>query len=261
MNYYPFHVGDYRSDTSHLSLLEHGIYRQLIDWYYLDEHCIPAETQLVFRRLQARTDEEKFAVQTVLDEFFQLTPEGYSHSRCDAEIVKYQSKAEVARSNGKSGGRPKKTESVISGLPRETGSKANQEPRTTNQEPLTKNQEPETKEERNAKRVIPLLARPHDVAEQVWNDWKALRKAKRATVSETVVAEARKEAQKAGMPLERFLSIWCARGSQGLQADWIKPNEMPHAGGRINKQEALEASNREVARRWAEKQGATDEQR
>lgn len=138
MNYYPFHIGDYRSDTSHLSLVEHGIYRQLIDWYYLDEHCIPAETNLVFRRLQARTDDEKAAVKTILDEFFRLTPEGYSHSRCDAEIAKYQSKAEVARSNGKSGGRPKKTDPVISGLPQESGSKANQEPLTTNQEPEKK---------------------------------------------------------------------------------------------------------------------------
>jgi hypothetical protein len=68
-------------------------------------------------------------------------------------------------------------------------------------------------------------ARPADVSESVWRDWVDLRKGKRAKVSETVVAEAREEAAKASLTLERFLSIWCLRGSQGLQADWLKPNE------------------------------------
>ena len=68
-------------------------------------------------------------------------------------------------------------------------------------------------------------SRPDDVGEQVWSDWSQLRKAKRATVTATVIAEARTEAAKAGLTLERFLTIWCARGSQGLQADWLKPNE------------------------------------
>lgn len=69
------------------------------------------------------------------------------------------------------------------------------------------------------------LPKPDDVSDQVWSDWCQLRKAKRATVSATVVNEARAEAAKAFMTFERFLSVWCARGSQGLQADWIKPHE------------------------------------
>ena len=67
--------------------------------------------------------------------------------------------------------------------------------------------------------------RPEDVAEQVWTDWLALRKAKKAPVTPTVLNAARSEAGKAGMPLQAFLSVWCARGSQGLQADWLKPEE------------------------------------
>lgn len=68
-------------------------------------------------------------------------------------------------------------------------------------------------------------SKPDDVSEQVWTDWCALRKAKKSTVSETVLKEARAEAAKAHLPLERFLSLWCARGSQGLIADWLKPHE------------------------------------
>lgn len=70
------------------------------------------------------------------------------------------------------------------------------------------------------------VARPDEVQEQVWSDWLTLRKAKRAPVTETVVKQAAAEAAKAGLPLNRFLEIWCARGSQGLQAEWLKPNEL-----------------------------------
>ncbi len=68
--------------------------------------------------------------------------------------------------------------------------------------------------------------RPDDVSEQVWADWLQLRKKKSAPVTATVLSEAAKEADKAGLPLERFLAIWCARGSQGLQAEWLKPHEV-----------------------------------
>lgn len=66
---------------------------------------------------------------------------------------------------------------------------------------------------------------PEDVTDEVWRDWCALRKAKKTTVSHTAIKEARVEAGKAGMTLDRFLAVWCARGSQGLQADWLKPDE------------------------------------
>jgi hypothetical protein len=92
--------------------------------------------------------------------------------------------------------------------------------------------------------------RPPDVSEQVWKDWTALRSKKRTTVSETAIGEARKEAGLAGMTLERFLVVWCARGSQGLEASWLKPHERGPSGG--NAQEALEASNRAVAARFLE---------
>lgn len=70
-----------------------------------------------------------------------------------------------------------------------------------------------------------IAQHPSDVQEQVWKDWTALRKAKRAPVTETVIDSARKEAQKAGMSFNDFLVVWCRRGSQGLEADWLKSHE------------------------------------
>jgi len=133
MHYYQHNIGDYRRDTVHLSLLEHGVYRQLLDMYYLSESPIPKETQQVIRRLSARTQEEINAVEIILNEFFELTEDGWNHKRCDEEISEYQHKSHVSRENGKKGGRPKsipepeKTQQVISGYP---GNKLNEPERS-----------------------------------------------------------------------------------------------------------------------------------
>jgi hypothetical protein len=79
---------------------------------------------------------------------------------------------------------------------------------------------PKTKTPR--KRETPC---PDGVTDGTWQDWLTLRKAKRAPVTDTVVKEAATEAKKAGLSLDAFLRVWCARGSQGLQADWLKPSE------------------------------------
>lgn len=71
----------------------------------------------------------------------------------------------------------------------------------------------------------PSIAKPDDVDDQTWADWLTLRKAKKAPVTETVVTGARDESAKAGMTLDAFLQVWCLRGSQGLQADWLRPEE------------------------------------
>ena len=89
----------------------------------------------------------------------------------------------------------------------------------------TPERETEKKTETKRETKATVVACPPDVKEQVWKDWTALRKAKRAPVTETVIDSARKEAQKAGMSFNDFLVVWCRRGSQGLEADWLKSHE------------------------------------
>lgn len=117
MHYYKFNIADYRKDTTHLSALEHGIYRQLLDWYYLDELPIPKETQSVSRRLRLASADEVAAMNNVLADFFELKDDGYHQSRCDEAIKEYHRDSEKNKANGKLGGRPKKTQSVILGNP------------------------------------------------------------------------------------------------------------------------------------------------
>ena len=138
MHYYKFNIADYRKDTGHLSTIEHGIYRQLIDWYYLDEQPIPEETQMVIRRLRLGSDEVMF-LQNVLSDFFVLGKKGYEHKRIEVEIKDYHEQVEKNKNNGKLGGRPKKTQSVISGLPDESQNNPNHKPLTINHKPIEKN--------------------------------------------------------------------------------------------------------------------------
>lgn len=86
-------------------------------------------------------------------------------------------------------------------------------------------QEPSRTEKQKKRASAPTLSKPAGVEEGTWADWLALRKAKRAPVTQTVVNHAITEAGKAGLTLESFLRVWCARGSQGLEAEWLKPNE------------------------------------
>ena len=107
MHYYPKNIGDYRRDTMHLSLLEHGVYMTLIDHYILNEEPFSDNIEDILWLVGARTEEEKNAVSLILNKFFKKKDDGYYHKRCDEEIQKYKKNAEVARENGKKGGRPR----------------------------------------------------------------------------------------------------------------------------------------------------------
>jgi hypothetical protein len=76
------------------------------------------------------------------------------------------------------------------------------------------------------KALAATVTQPAEVSEQVWHDWLMLRKKKGAPVTETVFKAAAEEAKKAGLTLEAFLQTWCLRGSQGLQADWLRTSKL-----------------------------------
>lgn len=142
MNYYEHHLGDYAKDTSHLTMIEHGAYRLLLDRYYGTEKGIPASQ--IHRIAQARTKEEKVAVDAVVGEFFELVDGVYINNRAEAEITKAQSKIKSAQENGKRGGRPKKNpdethkkpSGLFVGYENETQTKAHQTPDTRHQSPV-----------------------------------------------------------------------------------------------------------------------------
>jgi len=207
MHYYQFHIGDYKSHTHHLSLLEDLAYRRLLDFYFLHEK--PIKHRDVARQIGMREHEED--VMTVLNEFFISTEDGFVSPRADKEIKQYKEFAEAGkRGAAKRWGTPPNGEAI---------SPPNATPiATINQEPITTNHKPK-------RESATIVACPPDVSQQIWNDWVALRKNKKAPITQTVLNGAIAEAKILGWPLEKFLAEWCSRGSQGLKAEWIvKPN-------------------------------------
>jgi uncharacterized protein YdaU (DUF1376 family) len=207
MHYYQFNIGDYKSHTEHLSEMEDLTYRRLLDWYYLHECPIPLDETEVARQIRMRSHSDCIAV--VLREYFERTDDGWIHQRANQEMAKVGEKSHKASESAKARWSKQKDANA---LPTQSEGNA-----TQNTEHITQ----DTKHKKNAT----VVACPHDVAEQVWQDWLSLRKLKKASVTETVVNGARQEAQKLGWPLEQFLIEWCTRGSQGLKAEWIKPDQ------------------------------------
>lgn len=97
MNYYEHHIGDYAQATAHLSFLEDAAYSRLLRKYYAEERPLPSDLRSVQRLIGARSEDEREAVEVVLQEFFRLEQDGWHNSRADDEIARFQSKRAMAR--------------------------------------------------------------------------------------------------------------------------------------------------------------------
>ncbi|PWF25041.1 YdaU family protein [Corticimicrobacter populi] len=279
MNYYPHHIGDYITATAHLSMIEDGAYRRMLDLYYSREQALPSEQKALYRLLRARSQEEQEAVDIVLGEFFEETMDGWIHGRCDEEIEKARASGERARTNGKKGGRPRKdepkanldddsgkpeyseeeTHRVNSGFSKET----HQEP-TGNPEqkpPIANSQEPNNVfPDGNTKGAVapadlppadPPDAKPRNLGlrdlvafginEQHARDWLAVRKRHRAPLTPTAWARVVSESEKAGMTPMQAVEICAARGWRGFESEWLHKSGPPGGQTRADRLDAWSA--------------------
>jgi uncharacterized protein YdaU (DUF1376 family) len=185
MNFYPFHIGDYISHTSHLTNEEDLAYRRLIDLYYQTEE--PFTRNLMWLAKRVKSSEE--VVATILVEFFEETPDGWKNKRADEEISKYKAMQEGGRKGaavrwGKGSDSPPKHPPML----------------TKNQEPLTKNHSIEVAKAPKAKRLEKDLQLP--------KDWEDFCKATRADLKPQEV-------------FDQFKDYWVSVGGQkGTKLDW-----------------------------------------
>ena len=198
MHYYQFHIGDYKSHTHHLSLMEDCAYRRLLDFYYLNEK--PINQRDVARQIGMREHEQD--VLTVLNEFFISAPEGFIHPRADREIAKYKEFAEA----GKRGAAKRWSTPSQQEANGEANSPPNPPPiATNNHKPLTINH----------------INTPDGVDILVWQDFVSMRKKKRAPITDRVVEGLQKEAEIAGWSLNDALKECVVRGWQAFKAEWV----------------------------------------
>jgi uncharacterized protein YdaU (DUF1376 family) len=201
MHYYQFNIGDYRAATAHLSNTEDLAYRRLLDMYYDTEKQIPLETEWVAKRLRLDTK----VVKAVLQDMFKLTETGWHHGRCETVIEQYHAMAEKNRANGRLGGRKKNPVASDS----QPIAKA-----TINDKPITNNDKP-------IKEKATVVATPVGVSQSVWDDFKTLRKAKKAPITQRAIDGLIAEAKKANWTLEQALTECCVRGWQAFKAEWV----------------------------------------
>lgn len=135
MHYFQFNIGDYKSHTHHLSLIEDIAYRRLLDYYYLHEH--PLSGGLTYVARQVGMKEYESEIQAVLDEFFKLTDDGWINKRADEEIAHFKAKAQQASKAGKASAERRLSK-------RSTGVGTDVQP-NIKQEPITIKQEPSEK--------------------------------------------------------------------------------------------------------------------
>jgi uncharacterized protein YdaU (DUF1376 family) len=151
MNYYPFHIGDYVSHTSHLSDAEDLAYRRMIDLYYQSEQPF-VDINFIARRVKSTPE----IISVILSDFFVKSEDGWRNKRADEEISKYHAKAESAR-NANKAKIQKKSELITelkSTLKSELKSEPNQDA-TKNQEPITNISTPTPKKASPKKKPIP----------------------------------------------------------------------------------------------------------
>ena len=101
MNYYNYHIGDYRTATAHLTLEEDATYKRLLDYQYDKEAPIQNDPILIARRIRS-TDK---LVLAMLEEFFVLTEEGWIHQRVMERINEHKEFISKQQDNGRKGGR------------------------------------------------------------------------------------------------------------------------------------------------------------
>lgn len=222
MKYYPHHISDFNNATRHLTRLERGIYRDLIDLYYETEQQLTDDLPALCRRILA--NECSTDVERVLNEFFTKTPNGWYHTRCEETIDAYKANSSQKAVAGRASAEKKRLKKmqavndVSTGVQRSLNSVATDgNGASTNHKPITNNHKPiiKTKEQ--------TLARPDSVPEPLWNDYLKVRKSKKAPMTETALRLLESEAEKAGVTLADAIETCVARNWVGYNAGWVRP--------------------------------------
>jgi len=205
--YFQHHIGDYRRDTGHLSLLEHGIYRQLLDLYYITER--PLEKASAMRLICVRDTNECEAYYRVLTDFFREVDGKYVHKRCDYEIVKFRDKSAKATNSIKTRWNKNKDLQDTNVLP-------------TNNEGYTNliTNKPINQDKASRKKAAPAIC-PEGVPQTVWDDFVRQRASQKAPLTETALEGIQREAVKAGVTMEWALRECCSRGWRGFKSEWV----------------------------------------
>jgi uncharacterized protein YdaU (DUF1376 family)/predicted secreted protein len=144
MHYYQFNIGDYKSHTDHLDLLEDLAFRRMMDWCYLHECPLPLDINEIAKKILMRTHTESIAY--VLSEFFVKSEDGYVNNRILKEVKSFKAKSDKARKSAEARWSKKETQSEGNANALKTQSEGNAKHKT-----LTNKQEQSNKRSMSSK--------------------------------------------------------------------------------------------------------------
>ena len=234
MHYYKRNIGDYYKKAGRLSMLQHGAYTLLIDACYDRERFPTADEAIEWA--WASTEAEIEAVKFVLSKFFHDVEGVFVQQHIKDDLIDYADKAEKNRTIALEREAKRRQNRTNEHEPCTNGSRVEHES-PPNHKPLTNNQEPVTKKPKE-KTVSPSLdyscwpSMPND---ELFAEWKELRKRKRAAISQTVINRVGKELHKAassGFTVDQCFEQWIYKGWSGCEAEWMsnsgvkKPSQM-----------------------------------
>ncbi len=302
MNYYNFHIGDYARRTRHLTVLEDLFYRRLLDLYYTTETPLPLDLAQLYRLTMASEESFREALRSVLNEFFRQTEEGWVNARADEEIAVMREKQQKQRERANKrwklpGDDSEQGEFATAAMPDASVGNASDVhtampdacagnasdmhaamPRHTEMDAAASKNDaaalPPTPTPTPTPEPIPIpkekkkqredaLLPPEGVPPRLWQDFLAIRTAKRLPLTANALADIKREARKAGLSLTLALEACSTHGWAGFKADWIARMQAATSAQRappthFNRQIAIEESNRAVAEAFIKEMEAQD---
>lgn len=216
----PLYIADYLSATSRLTTEQHGAYLLLIMDYW--KNGAPPDNDQVLAQITKLSPDAWSNARSMLQVFFQVKDGLWIQHRIESEMVKAQHNKQVNVNRGKAGAEARwnKNAPSIDEASSEVCSADSTSP-SPSPSPISKPSP--------TKVILP----PEGVSDSVWQDFKTLRKAKRAPITQKAIDGIIREANKAGWTVEQALSECCFRGWQAFKAEWVAPKLNPADIGRV----------------------------
>ena len=234
MHYYKRNIGDYYKKAGRLSMLQHGAYTLLIDACY-DRERFPTMSEAI-EWAWASTEAEVEAVKFVLSKFFHEVDGVFVQQHIKDDLIDYADKAEKNRTIALEREARRREKRTDEHEPCTTGSRSEHES-PPNHKPITNNQEPVTKKPKGntVSHSLDYSCWPSMPNDELFAEWKELRKRKKAAISQTVINRVGKELHKAassGFTVDQCFEQWIYKGWSGFEAEWMsnsgikKPSQM-----------------------------------
>jgi uncharacterized protein YdaU (DUF1376 family) len=214
MHYYQHHIGDFIKATARLTDSQTMAYLRLLWMYYDNEKPLKPDSKLLAFQIGSTPED----IELLLQSFFVLCDDGWHQTRCEQEIADYHTFRDKKSNAGKASAERRKNNSST-GVQQVLDSSSTAVQLTTNHKPLSNIQI-------KKKTTAPM---PDGIDARIWVDWIALRKSKKAAVTETAIKGIEREAAKAGMTLEQVLVTCCERGWAGFKAEWVQDKRISKA--------------------------------